>query len=326
MTYQPELAYSSLDSIAIGGIMWMTTNNLNDHDNDESEYPQFQSGTIEFTSSVTTQIVEISGDGYFTNYDITLSPSLGAITLKTPTSFTVEASGGFTGFINWQTIGGNTPHLNENWLLCDGRSLSVNEYNKLFSTIGYTFGGSGNNFNIPNLIGRYIVGQKIEEGLNIGNYGGEHEHQLTANELPEHRHFFRDYYIGYRDIRPIEAALAISTSTSTFFSSYLLQKPDWYDQIYKDCFGNNLRGNGPAMGYRLDNDNRPNSSFWNRTAGKNGTPWRENLSSNRYNQHDLVDQSGPWGAPPFGGKGGGNDEPHYNIAPYLALNALIRYK
>mgnify|MGYP003342440176 CR=1 FL=1 len=37
------------------------------------------------------------------------------------------------------------------WLKCDGRTLSTKDFNLLFQVIGYTFGGSGNTFNLPKL-------------------------------------------------------------------------------------------------------------------------------------------------------------------------------
>ncbi|WP_103603586.1 phage tail protein [Campylobacter concisus] len=36
------------------------------------------------------------------------------------------------------------------FLTCDGRSLKKEEYAELFDVIGYTYGGSGDNFNLPN--------------------------------------------------------------------------------------------------------------------------------------------------------------------------------
>ena len=36
------------------------------------------------------------------------------------------------------------------FLVCDGRSLKKREYAELFTVVGYTYGGSGENFNIPN--------------------------------------------------------------------------------------------------------------------------------------------------------------------------------
>lgn len=44
------------------------------------------------------------------------------------------------------------------WMLCDGRSLSSTAYPELFKAIGTAYGGSGSNFNIPNLVGKSIEG------------------------------------------------------------------------------------------------------------------------------------------------------------------------
>jgi microcystin-dependent protein len=40
------------------------------------------------------------------------------------------------------------------WLLCDGSSVLVATYPDLFAEIGYTFGGAGANFNLPDFAGR----------------------------------------------------------------------------------------------------------------------------------------------------------------------------
>jgi microcystin-dependent protein len=34
---------------------------------------------------------------------------------------------------------------------CDGRSLSINEYQPLYSLIGLKYGGNSNSFNVPDL-------------------------------------------------------------------------------------------------------------------------------------------------------------------------------
>jgi microcystin-dependent protein len=41
------------------------------------------------------------------------------------------------------------------WLPCDGQSLSTTTYAALFAAIGYTWGGSGANFNAPNFGSRF---------------------------------------------------------------------------------------------------------------------------------------------------------------------------
>ena len=46
----------------------------------------------------------------------------------------------------------------EGWLLCNGASLAKASYPDLFTAIGYTWGGSGNTFYLPNYNGRHILG------------------------------------------------------------------------------------------------------------------------------------------------------------------------
>jgi microcystin-dependent protein len=40
------------------------------------------------------------------------------------------------------------------WELCEGQSLDTAVYPDLFAVIGYTYGGSGSTFNLPDLRGR----------------------------------------------------------------------------------------------------------------------------------------------------------------------------
>lgn len=46
----------------------------------------------------------------------------------------------------------------DGWLLCNGASLAKASYPDLFTAIGYTWGGSGNTFYLPNYNGRHILG------------------------------------------------------------------------------------------------------------------------------------------------------------------------
>lgn len=40
------------------------------------------------------------------------------------------------------------------WLLCDGRLVTIQQNDALFSLVGHTYGGDGNNtFAIPNMLG-----------------------------------------------------------------------------------------------------------------------------------------------------------------------------
>ena len=86
----------------------------------------------------------------------------------------------------------DTDHLG--WLRCDGRALNKIAYNLLFGVIGYTFGGSGTTFNLPDGSGR-VVGNKgtITDlcgtvSFPSGLKPGEVNHRLTIAEMPAHNH------------------------------------------------------------------------------------------------------------------------------------------
>src|SRR5215467_4310785 len=52
------------------------------------------------------------------------------------------------------------------WLLCNGQTLSIAQYQVLFQLIGTTYGGDGvNTFALPNLSGRVPVNQGQGPGL-----------------------------------------------------------------------------------------------------------------------------------------------------------------
>ena len=81
------------------------------------------------------------------------------------------------------------------WLRCDGRGLDKTAYNLLFQVIGYTFGGSGSTFNLPNPQGRVVgyVGTVTDDDARTRSYTpgqmvGELDHKLTVNEMPSHNH------------------------------------------------------------------------------------------------------------------------------------------
>ncbi|NDC95048.1 hypothetical protein EB118_13730 [bacterium] len=88
----------------------------------------------------------------------------------------------------------NTDHMG--WLVCDGRSLSRDDYPELFAVIGTAFGNSsGTTFNLPNCSGRVIGTVGTGAGLSaraLGDKVGAETHTLTVGEMPSHSHTIND--------------------------------------------------------------------------------------------------------------------------------------
>lgn len=90
------------------------------------------------------------------------------------------------------------------WLFCWGQSLSTTGvYAQLFAVTGYTYGGSGGNFNLPDFRGRVGAGRDNMggtaanrlttagggvNGVTLGANGGAESHQLSVAQMPAHTH------------------------------------------------------------------------------------------------------------------------------------------
>lgn len=72
------------------------------------------------------------------------------------------------------------------WLICNGQSVTVLAYPNLFTAIGYTYGGSGDTFNVPNLNSRTTIG--YDGRWAMGTTVGKEDHTLSNAEMPQHNH------------------------------------------------------------------------------------------------------------------------------------------
>jgi hypothetical protein len=62
------------------------------------------------------------------------------------------------------TLDGSRTSRYPGYFDCDGQSLSKDNYPFLFDVIGYDYGGSGNNFNLPDYRNRKLVGTGVVDG------------------------------------------------------------------------------------------------------------------------------------------------------------------
>ena len=81
------------------------------------------------------------------------------------------------------------------WLYCNGRTVNVKDYVFLFNVIGYSYGGSGLTFNLPNPAGRVPAATGTGTDINastltiaLGSTIGEYVHTLSIPEMPSHNH------------------------------------------------------------------------------------------------------------------------------------------
>lgn len=100
------------------------------------------------------------------------------------------------------------------WLWADGDSHSILDYPSLHSVIGYTYGGAGNVFNVPDLSMRFPIG--YGGTLNtLGEKGGDFDHK---HELPDHTHDDTHTHVvaghNHENLTSLGSTLAVAASGS----------------------------------------------------------------------------------------------------------------
>jgi microcystin-dependent protein len=82
----------------------------------------------------------------------------------------------------------------QGYMLCQGQLLSIAEYTALYSLIGTTFGGDGQNtFGLPDLRGRRPIHPGQGPGManyQLGQVGGNEQATITGLQMPVHTHQF----------------------------------------------------------------------------------------------------------------------------------------
>jgi microcystin-dependent protein len=78
------------------------------------------------------------------------------------------------------------------WALCHGQTMAISENDALFTLIGTTYGGDGQEtFNLPDLRGRIPVHAGQGPGLSnrtLGEVSGTETVTLTTQQIPVHSH------------------------------------------------------------------------------------------------------------------------------------------
>jgi len=137
--------------------------------------------TVQWTSGIplcTTASVDLAGSYSWTG----IHDFAATTTMATTTQFGVvgglSPTGSLVAFASTTAPAG--------WLLADGTSYAVADYEDLFAVLGYSYGGAGANFNVPDVQERNII--MASTTANMGQTGGESNHTQTEAELAAHTH------------------------------------------------------------------------------------------------------------------------------------------
>jgi len=112
------------------------------------------------------------------NASDTLSVNAGATAPEWAAATVAHDSG---MLVCWAGAAGSVP---AGWLLCDGASVATATYADLHTAIGYVYGGAGANFNLPNLVDRFVRGQSTQTAAT----GGADSLTLSTAQMPSHTH------------------------------------------------------------------------------------------------------------------------------------------
>ena len=131
------------------------------------------------------------------------------------------------------------------WLLCNGYSLNVTEYSSLFNIIGYKYGGSNNNFNIPNIQGVFIRGHG-NQNINGKIYKGNLSDKQNDN-YKIHSHTYNDTCIIYNNTNTNNNLDGLLNDTNNNNNIYYKNNTSNYNTEQQDIITNNYGTNNEVI-------------------------------------------------------------------------------
>jgi len=262
--------------------------------------------------------------------------------------------------------GGSINNVPEGYLLCNGAAYNKNTYNKLFDAIGTIHGGSGNNFNVPDLRDRFIVGAGSQ--YNTADQGGSDTVTLTEAELANHTHVIENTNLEHtHSLRSDNGATANVANDATPLNVTGNTDDETGLHIHTGATTNN-RGshshgiNDPGHSHEVEAarqggegaDGEPETREFARNSSRSTTSERTGISiqsngnhthsvtvpnNNSEHNHSLTATGTATHNHTLGGRTAtslgnhdhtaqttGDDVAHENRPPYYALVYLIQYK
>ena len=102
------------------------------------------------------------------------------------------------------------------WAFCDGQLVAISQNDALFTLIGTTYGGDGQQtFGLPDLQGRMPVhagqGPGISQNYQLGENSGVESVTLTVQQIPVHNHAFVCSTANATSVTPADSIPATNT-------------------------------------------------------------------------------------------------------------------
>jgi microcystin-dependent protein len=197
-----------------------------------------------------------------------------------------------------------------NFLIANGAALDTTAYATLFAVIGYTYGGSGANFNLPNFANVFPMGAGT-----LAATGGEATHVLTAAELAAHTHTATQPAHGHA---ATQAAHAHAIATGNHAHNLTLNPHSHGTNIMR------FVGSGGTLGVGVtpNNVSQGNTDAVGNFSGS--TDVAGNLGGNTDTQTPAITVPTAQPAITVANAGGGSG--HNNLPPYLQINFIIRFQ
>lgn len=228
------------------------------------------------------------------------------------------------------------------WLRCDGRAVSTDNYGILHNVIGYTFGGAGKLFNLPNASG--VVPGISSPTYPTGTLVGEYTHTLTIPEMPSHNHGVaagvqdasnnltssdtHDHsgFSGY-----IATGITSTNNNFTGITSTNLSFTGVYDSGHSHSYVNQPRDHEVAVS--LTTTATADNIDINQTTGVSNAnivdPQHNHTITDPQHNHSITDPTHRHVIDPYTHthtlNPAGGDQPHNNMQPTLFIGNLFIY-